>query len=280
MPLALSPMSAEAAAPVAAAEAPAVIAAPVAESSIPASSAPAPVEAASAEPAAAAAVVAVVAPKPMPAPSQLGKAEPFPHLYEYKTDTVEMDQKLGDVAIKEPDYTEAELALMEQLREAVAKMIVDPKQMACTAEDYPGGMHVHWTTHWPEGKGHALYTDNVSQLDADPARWPRHELIRFLRARNMDLKKATKMYFQFKRWRLTFGASHIASFPTAPWSANTRTRRASSSRQAHVRGSAHCRAGVTLSLTQGAFDQHDSERLLSQMGQAWPTDLHPKEWRD
>jgi hypothetical protein len=210
-----------------------LVAAAVAEVSLDASPSPAassspppPAAAAAAssssEPAAASAsaAAAAAAPAPTPSPSPLGKSEPFPWLYKYHTDTEAVAATLpaGSLeAVKEREYTEAEVALMESLREAVAAMMADPAQMVATADDYPGGMHQHWTTHWPEGKSHAHYVDRVSAADADPATWPQHELIRFLRARGMDLKKATKMYFHYRRWRLVFGASHIASLPSAPW---------------------------------------------------------------
>jgi hypothetical protein len=135
----------------------------------------------------------------------------------YKRD-MERQLGMGDAApIEEEHYTAEEVGLMEQLRAAVAAMVADPQQMACTAEDYPAGMHQHWTTHWPEGRNHPLFKDNVSHLDADPARWQQMELIRFLRARDFNLKKATKMYFHYIRWRVVYGASHLATFPSAPW---------------------------------------------------------------
>jgi len=141
----------------------------------------------------------------------------FAHLTRHMNETVEMDEKLGDVPIKEPEFTEEEIKLMEELRSNVAAMIRDPALMTCTSSDNPNGMDVHWTTIWPEGANHPLYADHISQQHADPSQWPQHELIRFLRARDMNLKKATKMFHNYIRWRLTFGASHLATFPTMPF---------------------------------------------------------------
>jgi hypothetical protein len=154
------------------------------------------------------------------------KEDPFPHLRIPHTDAVlelaaldARDLAAGGAApkIEEPTYSAEEMAQIEQLRSAVAAMVADSKQMVATADDYPGGMHQHWTTYWPEGRNHPLFADHVSQLDRDPARWSVHELHRFLKARDFNLKKSTKMFFHYIRWRVVFGASHIATFPSGPW---------------------------------------------------------------
>jgi hypothetical protein len=142
--------------------------------------------------------------------------DPFGYLREYHTDTHALSSKLGDVAIREPEYTPEEKAQMEELRNTVAGMMRDPSKMVCTADDYPGGMHQHWTTYWPQGKDYPMFVDTVSAADADPTTWPEHELIRFLRARE-TMKKSVKMYFNYRRWRLVYGTSHLASFPTMPY---------------------------------------------------------------
>lgn len=129
-----------------------------------------------------------------PTPAVPTAADPFPHLREYFTDSHAVAASLpADTPIVEESYTAGEVELMTQLRDAVAAMVKDPALMVMTPDDIPGGMHQHWTNYWPEGKDHPLFEDKLSAKDADPKGWPQHELIRFLRARDMNLKKATKV---------------------------------------------------------------------------------------
>lgn len=144
-------------------------------------------------------------------------SSPFAYLNEHRTTTHLLQAQYADATIEEPEYTQEEKTLMEELRKNVAALILDPEKMKCTADDYPGGMHKHWTTYWPQGKDHPMFIDTYSQADTIPENWPEHELIRFLRARDMNLKKATKMYFNYRRWRIVYGASHIAAFTTMPY---------------------------------------------------------------
>jgi hypothetical protein len=148
-----------------------------------------------------------------------GRHDQFEYLNHYHTTTHDTRQKIDMHApVEEPAYTELEVQQMEELRKAVGEMVNDPKQLVATPDDYPAGMHQHWTHYWPAGKDSVWFEDKFAEEEKDASRWPQHELIRFLRARDYKMKKCKEMYFHYKRWRILYGASHIGSFPQMPWS--------------------------------------------------------------
>ena len=147
-----------------------------------------------------------------------GRTDQFEYLTHYHTTTHDMMQKIDmNAPVVEPSYTELEVQQMEELRKTVGEMVNDPKLMVATADDYPAGMHQHWTHAWPAGKDSAWFVDKYAEAEKEASQWPQHELIRFLRARDYKMKKCVAMYFHYKRWRILFGATHIGSFPQMPW---------------------------------------------------------------